>query len=170
MIEMRVRQVSHHTPSGSDVVVLEAEEADGSPMIALAVSRADALSLMHEIDQATTPRSAVYDLLVRVIGSAGNSVEKIQIRQASPAMAQASVRIEGPQGAVELTIEVAQAVSLSTRVGQTLTVAEDLVDAVTQAPEAPSPRSRLASANSAPANSAPEAPDVPEEFRRAFGA
>src|SRR5438067_10005538 len=102
---MRVRQVSHHAPTGSDVVVLEAEQEDGSPMIALAVSRADALSLLHEIGDEATPRSAVYDLLVRVVGAAGSTVEQIQIHQAGRAMAHASLRIEGPRGSVDLTIE-----------------------------------------------------------------
>jgi hypothetical protein len=50
-------------------------------------------------------------------------------------MAHASLRISGPQGAVDLTIEVAQAVSLSTRVGKTLGVAEDLIESVAEAGE-----------------------------------
>ena len=155
MIEMRVRQVSHHAPSGSDVVVLEAEMENSSPTIALAVSRADALSLLHEIGAEATPRVAVYDLLVRVVGAAGSStVEHIQIHQAGKAMAHASLRIEGPHGAVDLTIEVAQAISLSTRTGVALGVAEDLIESVAAAGETMGVADPPAS--------------VPDPFRRAF--
>jgi bifunctional DNase/RNase len=154
VIEMRVRQVSHHASSGSDVVVLEAEMENGSPTIALAVSRADALSLRHEIGAEATPRVDIYDLLVRVVGAAGSTVEHIQIHQAGKAMAHASLRIEGPHGAVDLTIEVAEAMSLSTRTGVALGVAEDLIESVAAAGETMGVADPPAS--------------VPDPFRRAF--
>ena len=131
MVEMRVRYVRRHVPSGSDVAVLASAAPAERPMIALTISRPEALELADELAERQTPRAGVYDLLLSILGSVGTSVASIQVHEAPGQSAQARLELTGPRGRSEIQIEVGQAISLSVRIGKPLDVSERLIDAVT---------------------------------------
>jgi bifunctional DNase/RNase len=184
---MRVRYVRRHAPSGSDVAVLAAAAPAERPMIALTVSRPEALELADELEQRPTPRAGVYDLLLSILGSVDTSVASIQVHEAPGQSAQARLQLAGPRGRSEIQIEVGQAISLSVRIGKPLDVSERLIEAVTPpASTSPAPGS---SATAPPVGSTADldqptpaaldhAPaleptsesitEVPDRFRRAF--
>ena len=159
MVQMRVRYVRRHTPSGSDVAVLASSTPTERPMIALSVSRPEALELAEELEQRQTPRTGVYDLLLNILDSAGTSVTSIQVQEAPGQSAQARLELSGPRGRSEIQVEVGQAISLSVRIGKPLEVSERLIEAVTPPVlRAPAPEPSASERTS----------DVPEQFRRAF--
>lgn len=179
MVDMRVRYVRRHVASGSDVAVLGTAGAPAGttehPMIALSVSRPDALELTEELDEKATPRSGVYDLMVSILGSAGASVTSIEVLEAPGQAAQARLQLTGPRGQSEIQVEVGQAISLSVRIGKPLHVSETLIQGVTppctitgSAGELPAkdPSSEDQSLANQPAEGS--SLDVPEQFRRAF--
>jgi bifunctional DNase/RNase len=175
MVEMRVRYVRRHVPTGSDVAVLGPSGPAERPMIALSVSRTDALELTEELDANPTPRSGVYDMMVSILGVAGASVTGIEVLEAPGQAAQARLQLSGPRGHSEIQVEVGQAISLSVRIGKPLHVAEGLIAGVTPPsimtgpggdPLDKDPSSDAESLANAPAEGSSH--DVPEQFRRAF--
>jgi bifunctional DNase/RNase len=173
---MRVRYVRRHVPSGSDVAVLGPAESAERPMIALTVSRPEALELAEELEQRPTPRTGVYNLLVSILGSAGASVTSIEVQEAPGQAAQARLELTGPNGRSEIQVEVGQAISLSVRIGQPVHVAEELIEAVTPPAlgAASETRAPLESTATEPVTAERAEPssahtiDVPDQFRRAF--
>jgi bifunctional DNase/RNase len=142
MVEMRVRYVRRHVPSGGDVAVLGPAGAAGAAgagtagaesrsMIALSESRPEARELAEELDGKPTPRSGVYDLMVNVLGAAGASVTTIEVLEAPGQAAQARLQLRGSRGTSEIQVEVGQAISLSVRIGKSLQVSEALIQGVT---------------------------------------
>ena len=175
MVDMRVRYVRRHVPSGSDVAVLGPATGVERPMIALSVSRPDALELGTELAHERTPRTGVYDLTISILGAAGASVTSIEVLEAPGQAAQARLHLSSPRGQSEIQVEVGQALSLSVRIGKLLHVSDRLVEAVTQVctitPPAVSPPARDPSSDRLPLANEPSerpSPDVPEQFRRAF--
>ena len=176
MVQMRVRYVRRHAPSGNDVAVLASAAPTERTMIALSVTRPEALELADELEQRPTPWTGVYDLLVSILGSAGTSVTSIQIQEAPGQSAQARLELTGPRGRSEIQVEVRQAISLSVRIGKALDVSERLIESVTPpslrptASDAPAALDTASPApGSVPSEPAPEtAVDVPDPFRRAF--
>ncbi len=175
VVEMRVRCVRRHLPSGSDVAVLGPAGSSAPanrPMIALTLSRPDALELGDELEQRPTPRSGVYDLIVSILGTAGSTVTNIEVRDAPGQSAQARLQLAGPRGHSEIQVEVGQAISLSVKIGKPVQVSDGLIEAI-QTPTASAPPS-LPEASlqppTAPAVKEPEeaTPAIPEQFRRAF--
>ena len=164
MVQMRVRYVRRHVPTGNDVAVLGPAAAVERPMIALAVSHPEALELSDELQHRSTPRAGVYDLLVSILGAAGTSVETIEVQEAPGQAAQARLALAGPRGRSEIQVEVGQAIVLSVRIGQPLEVSERLIEAVTP-PEVRTPARETAMQ---PPTPAPAVDDVPDRFRRAF--
>lgn len=139
-------------------------------MIALTVSRPEALELSDELEERPTPRTGVYDLLLSILDSAGTSVTSIQVQEAPGQSAQARLELTGPRGRSEIQVEVGQAISLSVRIGKPLDVSERLIESVTP-PALGAPTSNpLAVDPPAPDVETPAAPtiDVPDQFRRAF--
>jgi bifunctional DNase/RNase len=173
VVQMRVRYVRRHTPTGSDVAVLgPAASAVEHPMIALTVSRPEALELVDELEQRPTPRTGIYDLLVSVLGSAGTSVTSIEVREAPGQSAQARLELTGPRGRSEIQVEVGQAIGISVRIGKPLDVSERLIEAVTppasRTPEAAAPVPETTPASQTVEVSERAQVDVPDRFRRAF--
>jgi bifunctional DNase/RNase len=172
---MRVRYVRRHVPSGSDVAILGPAGAAERPMIALSVSRPEALELTEELDAKPTPRAGVYDMMLNILGAAGSSVTSIEVLEAPGQAAQARLHVSGPRGQSEIQVEVGQAISLSVRIGKSLSVSEALIQGVTPpctmtGPvgelSAKDPSSEDQSLANAPAEGSSH--DVPEQFRRAF--
>jgi bifunctional DNase/RNase len=174
---MRVRCVRRHVPSGSDVAVLGATASStpaDRPMIALTLSRPEALELGDELQQRPTPRSGVYDLMVSILGSAGATVTDIEVTEAPGQSAHARLQLDGPRGRSEIRVEVGQAISLSVKIGKPIQVSEGLIEAV-KAPSAPAlPDATTVDGatpsvdTSAPATAEESSAIVPEQFRRAF--
>jgi bifunctional DNase/RNase len=75
---MRVRYVRRHTPSGNDVAVLASATPTERPMIALTVSRPEALEQAEELEERPTPRTGVHDLLLSILGSAGTDTTTVE--------------------------------------------------------------------------------------------
>jgi bifunctional DNase/RNase len=165
VVEMCVRYVRRHVPSGNDVAVLGPATAAERPLIALTVTRPEALELSEELQQRPTARGGVYDLLVSILGSAGTSVASIEVLEADGQNARARLKLDGPRGPSQIEVEVGQAVSLSVRIGKPLQVSERLIEAVTP----PAAARGESPADEAPATDAAErSTPVPDEFRRAF--
>ncbi|MCC7372471.1 MAG: bifunctional nuclease family protein [Chloroflexi bacterium] len=182
-MEMHVRWVRKHVPTGNDVAVLGPADAETRPMIALSVSRPEAVDLNDELDGKLTPRAAAFDLMVGILGAAGATVDGIEVSEAPGQSAQARLQLSSPRGQTEIRVEVGPVLALSVRIGKPLQVSDRLVAAMT--PPAARPATNPATVN-APSEQAPvssdaadddaslEAPtpgavsEVPEQFRRAF--
>ncbi len=156
MIEMVVRGVGRDRERRSAVARLEAPNLAGKARVALPLSHVEAHALAHELRGHATMRGEAFTLLDRVVTGLGATISAVELVLDEDAATIARLRLERPEGALELPLEIGQALGLAVSRRLPLLAAEALLTRA-DAPVAESPERATAS----PA-------EVPEAFLRAF--
>ena len=159
MIEMLVRGVGRDRDSGRVLVHLEGPNLGPDAKLALPLSGPDAHGLMHELRGHSTLRGQAFDLLDRVVTQLGATISVVELVPSGDGAPSARLRLERPEGEVELPVDLGQALALAVSRRVRLLVSEALVTAAeTEAATAEA---------STPPTAAPV--EVPAAFLRAFG-
>lgn len=193
MVEIRVRYVRRPVAPNHDAAVSESADCGKRQTVALTVARPEAPTLADEPVQRPTSRTGVYDLSVNILDTAVTGLTSVEVREASEHPTLAKLHLNGPRGASVIQVEVGQATSLSVHIGKPLDVSARPIDAVAS-PALPRPtdpsapldarRDPVGGVSSDGAGEQPDLSpdsvtpdlrrptpvDVPEQFRRAFGA
>ena len=156
MIEMLVRGVGRDRDSGRILVQLEAPNLGPEAKLAVPLPGPDAHALIHELRGHSTLRGQAFDLLGRVVTRLGATVSVVELVPSAQGAPSARLRLERPEGGLELPIDLGQALALVVSRRVRLLVSEALLGAVEADVEAP-----------APTTATPV--EVPAAFLRAFG-
>ena len=156
MIEMLVRGVGRDRDSGRALVRLEAPNLGPKATLALPLPNAEAHALAHELRGQGTLRGQAFVLLDRVVTRLGATVSAVEIVPSGADGAIARLRLERPEGGLELPVELGQVLGLS--------VARRIPVLVSKALLAPAEAPAADASELAPAGSV----EVPEAFLRAF--
>jgi len=127
LLEMTVDSIRVHIPSGQHVVILKESAAERYLPIWIGVSEANAIAL--RVAGITPERPITHDLFANFLSEAGCVVDKVVVTSLANEVYYAHIDVQVAGKTIELDSRPSDAIAIAVRVGATILVSSDVLEA-----------------------------------------